>query len=346
MRQAVLAPLTATALGLLAVAAPSVANAQGINVTPTPTPAGPGADDSRSMPHEITFFADFAYVLAARNVEFESAPDDNDGAALPRVALGVGLWFGDNGLGESLFDPLNKPFGIRVGVSGGGSIGGKDVQDAEDNDFSDASLELELLAPWNEYGVGPQIVLSTWEFFGPLDVDVEFRNKTILADELVRQKIESFGAGLPIPLVSGGLTLGGPQVPSFFGVVAKYTFMQITVQSETPALRGSVPNHVILAGVFFDWGVTPWLRANLQVELGLIAGHAESAVVNTALNIQFIHVPTWWLDNNLQFIAKLSVEATTLQLGSRYLIDPSASKDEGAITFVNFALRIGLRVWF
>ncbi|MGE0431484.1 MAG: hypothetical protein AB7K09_12850 [Planctomycetota bacterium] len=342
-RHSILPVALLPALVLVVLALPAaLASAQAVQVTPTPVLGGP----DRDMPGGLVFFADIAYVLAGRRAEFETAPDDDDGNADPRTAFGIGLWFGGHGIGEDAPEPVNKPFGVRIGVSFGGTLGGKAVATALDGDFSEFSLELEILAPWNEYGVGPQLVLSSWDVYGPLSADAEFRGQTILSGELVRQRIETYGAGLPIPVFTGPLNLGSLPVPSFFGVVPKYTFLQVGVEAETPPIRGAVSSHVLLGGLFFDWGLTTWLRFYIQAEAGAIVGYANNAVFNVQVQITFIHVPVWWLDNHIQVIAKASFEATTTALGSRYLVDPSAPGLKGAITWVNTAFRLGIRAWF
>ncbi|MGE0434839.1 MAG: hypothetical protein AB7K09_07550 [Planctomycetota bacterium] len=336
------------ALFLLIAWPPGASRAFADDPKPAAAPADRDADylnaPHRQMPAGVRFFMDGAYITAGRAVTFDFAPGDTDGNLEPRGAIGIGLWLGE-GFGKSLGEPLSNPLGIRVGVAFGGSIGGKDVGSAQDKDFSEIAVEIELLSPWNNYGVGPQIVLGSWDMYGTVDSDQDFRGSTVANGSFIHQKIEFYGAGIPFTLFSAPLSLG-KAVPTFVGVVLKYAFMQVSLEVASPStIRGSVPSHTILGGAFVDWGVATWLRIFAQVEIGGVVGYPTDAIVNFRVSATFVHVPRWMFDGRVQILATFGLDISNLSLQSRYLHDPAASTFPGVITWTNVALRVGLRLW-
>lgn len=301
------------------------------------------------------FFVDGGPVFSLRTVGFADAPEEYEGSFLPHIFVGLGIWFGDpHGIGENaddLFSDLKRPFGIRLGVTWGGQFpfidGSIDVAAAGPDDFTHFEIEFEIMGPWWAWGVGPDLIISEWDFVSVTNNDLEFRGTVIPAGSELKQSINQYGLGVPITIAGDwDLTLFEERVPTLFGLYFKYNFLLLGVESPTPAIKDNVENHVASFGLWIDWGIARFLRFQLRVAVGNIVTY-ENFVGELKASLTFRHIPVFWLDGHVELLAKFEVELITHGLGDRYLHDVgNTDVASNTVAWVGMKLRIGIRIWF
>ena len=303
----------------------------------------------------IRGFIDGGPVLYARTVGFAFAPEQLEGTFSPHVFLGGGVWIGQpHGLGEGTDDLLSdfkRPFGIRFGIAWGGTFAFREqalelsVDGSED--FSSFLFEFEIMGPWWAWGVGPDLIVSEWSFAGVSNEETSLRGETIPEGSTIKQRITQYAVGVPVGLFDNvDATLFEQAVPTMVGTYIKYSFLEFGASAESPEVEANVSNHVLAAGIWLDWGIARFLRLHVRGLIGAVLGH-PNYVAEFKVGLTFRHIPEYWLDGHLEFIAKVEFELLNQGLGDRYLTKPAESDPfRNTINWTSTQIRLGLRILF
>ncbi len=299
------------------------------------------------------FFFDVRGAVFTRNVDFSSQAEREEGGDQePHWGIGVGVHFPE-GLNHVIGDGLGDfigPVGIRLGylIGGAFSPGGDalDLEDADEDAFQTQELQLGFFGALGGRGRGLDVILNNWAFFGELSLEAQFRGTTLPEGTRVKQSIFQIGAAAPMTIFRE-IDMGIDGTHSIFGVRGRYEFLQLSLTSLNPEVKGREPNHTFLFGFWLDWGLLDWLKVDADLDIGAVARSPSGVVVHFRLALVAVHSPPFWLNDHLQMLFRVEFDITMTNLGDRYLHDPNATGDSSsAIVWSRGRIEFGLRIWF